>query len=296
MKLAVISDIHGNFPALQRVAEDLQRWGPDIVVVNGDIVNRGPCSDRCWQFVSERAEGEDWQLLRGNHEDYVLGVAAAVRKPQGAAFEIQRFAYWTAGQLAEQMPAIAELDEEFVYLPPDGRELRILHASMRSNRDGIYTDAAAEKIRAQIAPPPAVFVTAHTHRPFIRQIGETMVVNVGAVGAPFDRDRRLSYGRFTWQTRRGWEAEIVRLEYDRAQIERDYVESGFLAEGGPLAQLMLLEHRKSHGLIYRWAQRYENAVRTGDLSISESVRRIMADADVQPFTGPPGWTISDPAA
>lgn len=41
MKIAILSDIHGNLPALQTVADDIARWQPDQVIVNGDIVNRG---------------------------------------------------------------------------------------------------------------------------------------------------------------------------------------------------------------------------------------------------------------
>jgi len=291
MKVAVISDIHGNFPALERVGADLDAWQPDLVVVDGDIVNRGPCSLRCWRYVQERAKTDDWRLLRGNHEDYVLGCAAAESPPEGAAFEIQRFAYWTQAQLNGSTMALAALPEQFELAAPDDSVLRVVHASMRSNRDGLYVGADDEKILTQIAPPPAVFVTAHTHRPFVRTIGESIVVNVGSVGAPFDLDSRLSYGRFTWTRGRGWQAALVRLAYDRRQTENDYVNSGFLEEGGPLTQLMLLEHRKSHGLIYRWAERYERAVLRGEIALADSVRRIMQDEDVRPFVGPPGWTL-----
>ncbi len=69
MKLAVLSDIHGNVPALQAVVEHVEAWGPDHVIVNGDIVNRGPYSLECLQAVQEKQAVQGWQLLRGNHED-----------------------------------------------------------------------------------------------------------------------------------------------------------------------------------------------------------------------------------
>ncbi len=128
------------------------------------------------------------------------------------------------------------------------------------------------------------------HRPMIRRFNDSLVVNVGSVGAPFDGDRRASYGRFDW-TPDGWRAEVVRLCYDFEQTEQDYVESGFLTEGGPLAQLMLVELRRAGGLIYRWATRYQDMVLAGEISMEDSVRELLQDDDLKPFLGPPGWTL-----
>lgn len=289
MKVAVISDIHGNLPALETAVADLDKWQPDVVVVDGDIVNRGPCSLACWQLIQTRAQQDGWQIVKGNHEAYVLECAHPLNDPHGPSLQIRQYAQWTYDQLNGHIAALAALPDQYSITAPDGRELRAVHASMQDNRTGIYPETADADIEKLIAPPPAIFVTAHTHRPLMRQIGPTLVVNIGAVGAPFDEDKRLSYGRFTWTTRHGWQSEIVRLNYDWQQTIRDYVTSGFLEHGGPLAQIMLVEHRKSRGLIYRWASRYENAVRQGELSLEESVRRVLQDEDLRPYLGPPGW-------
>lgn len=289
MKVAVISDIHGNLPALETAVADLDKWQPDVVVVDGDIVNRGPCSLACWQLIQTRAQQDGWQIVKGNHEAYVLECAHPLNDPHGPSLQIRQYAQWTYDQLNGHIAALAALPDQYSITAPDGRELRAVHASMQDNRTGIYPETADADIEKLIAPPPAIFVTAHTHRPLMRQIGPTLVVNIGAVGAPFDEDKRLSYGRFTWTARHGWQSEIVRLAYNWQQTIRDYETSGFLEQGGPLAQIMLVEHRKSRGLIYRWASRYESAVRQGELTLEESVRRVLQDEDLRPYLGPPGW-------
>ncbi|GIK55960.1 MAG: metallophosphoesterase family protein [Chloroflexi bacterium] len=289
MKVAVISDIHGNLPALETAVADLDKWQPDVVVVDGDIVNRGPCSLACWQLIQARAQQDGWQIVKGNHEAYVLECAHPLNDPHGPSLQIRQYAQWTYDQLNGHIAALAALPDQYSITAPDGRELRAVHASMQDNRTGIYPETADADIEKLIAPPPAIFVTAHTHRPLMRQIGPTLVVNIGAVGAPFDEDKRLSYGRFTWTARHGWQSEIVRLAYNWQQTIRDYVTSGFLEQGGPLAQIMLVEHRKSRGLIYRWASRYESAVRQGELTLEESVHRVLQDEDLRPYLGPPGW-------
>lgn len=291
MKIAVISDIHGNLPALETAVADLSTWQPDQVVVNGDIVNRGPRSHDCLRLIQAKHEEQGWHVLRGNHEDFVIGCGAPGTPRQGPRFEIIRFACWARQQLNGEMAFLQDLPQQFSWLAPDGSEFRVTHASMRNNRDGLYHNADDDRLRRQIAPAPAVFVTGHTHRPFIRQVDETLIVNTGSIGTPFDKDTRPSYGRFTWDESNGWQAEIVRLDYDHSLIEKDYVETGFLTEAGPLTQLMLVELRKGRGLIYRWGELYEKAILDGEISIEESVRRLLAEEDNRPFLGTPGWNI-----
>ncbi|RMH01929.1 MAG: metallophosphoesterase [Chloroflexi bacterium] len=291
MKIAVISDIHGNYPALLRVLEDLEQWQPDHVIVAGDVVNRGPRSPECWQLIRQRQISAGWQVIRGNHEDYLLDCAQPDFPLSGPTYEIRQFAYWTYQQLNGATAEFATLPDRVSLYAPDQTELRVCHASMHHNRDGIYAESPDEVLMQQIAPPPAVFVTAHTHKPFVRQAGSSLVVNVGAVGAPFDQDPRASYGRFTWHPQTGWQAEIARVPYDRQQTEQDYVATGFLEEGGPLTQLMLIELRQARGLIFRWASQYEQAVLNEEITLAESVRRILMEEDVRPFLGPPGWVL-----
>jgi predicted phosphodiesterase len=290
MKIAVLSDIHGNYPALQTVAEDIDHWQPDIVVVNGDIVNRGPLSAACLQFVQAKRQTDQWQLLRGNHEDFVAACATLDLPQNEPDFELWRFAYFAYQQLNGEVGLLESLPGKFSWFAKDGSEFRVRHASMKNNRDGIQSDSSDEELYEQITPVPAVFVTAHTHRAFIRRFNDSLVVNIGAVGSPFDGDRRASYGRFTWD-HSGWQAELRRLAYDTAQTERDYVESGFLAEAGPLTQLMLIELRRAGGLIYRWATRYQDAVLAQEIDIADSVRELLKDEDLLPFLGSPGWEL-----
>lgn len=208
----------------------------------------------------------------------------------GPAYEMKRFAHFALTQVSGMVTEIKKLPVRFDHYAPNGDSLRVVHASMRNNRDGVYPMTPNEDLREQIAPAPAVFVTGHTHVPLVRHVDHTLVVNIGSVGSPFDKDRRPAYGRFTW-TPNEWRAEVVRIPYDYSQIEADYVRSGFLEHGGPLTQIMLVELRKARGLIHRWAAIYERDVLSGLLTLEESVRLFLCQDEIRPFTGSPGWTV-----
>ena len=95
MKIAILADIHSNLPALQAVVSHIEQWKPDEVMVAGDIVNRGPRPLECLEVIREKQRTDGWLVVRGNHEDYVIGHTLPDAPRRGPAFEIYRAAYWT---------------------------------------------------------------------------------------------------------------------------------------------------------------------------------------------------------
>ncbi|HZD11270.1 MAG TPA: metallophosphoesterase family protein [Candidatus Binatia bacterium] len=270
MKLAVISDMHGNLPALQATLAHVDRWKPDITVVNGDVVNRGPRPRECWELVSDRSRADGWRIVSGNHEEYVSNSADEQRELKRTRLEIYRSAYWTYLQMNGLVSEIRKLPAYVELNGPDGSTVRLTHASMRANDDGIYPQTADEELAKQIAPAPDVFCTAHTHRPLVRWLDGTLVVNSGSAGTAFDGDPRISYAQISWRQRL-WSADIVRVAYDRAQASRDFEESGYRRSAGPLVDIFYQEWLLARPMVNRWAARYQRAVLTGDLDLRDSV-------------------------
>jgi predicted phosphodiesterase len=273
-KLAVLADIHGNFAALQAVADHIDRWKPDAVVVAGDIVNRGPRSRECLCFVLARAADSGWQVIRGNHEEYVMRVARDPSPTPGLDGAVRENVGWTARQLGDQVSLLDGLPVQISLRAVDGGEARVVHASMRHNRDNILLDTPDEVVREQIAPAPPLICVGHTHRPLVRSIDATLVVNAGSVGLPFDGDARACYAQLTW--RNGWQATIARVAYDRDQAEHDYAATGFMRDSGAIAELIYDEFRTARPRLFRWMERYKDAVLAGTLTPAESVREYLA--------------------
>lgn len=275
MKIAVLADIHANLTALIAVANDIETWQPDAVVVAGDIVNRGPRPAQCLHFVQRKAQDKGWLLLGGNHEDFVVKLADELVAQNETPldknrYEFYRPVYWTSEKVMEDISTLRTLPFKQSITAPNGDEIRIVHASMRGNRDGIYPETPAHVLRLQIDPPPAVLCVGHTHRPLIRRLDDTLVVNVGSAGLPFDGDTRPSYARISF-AKNQWHAEIKRVAYNFQQAELDYFRSGFSKQGGPLTRVMLNELRSARSLLFVWTKRYEKLILSGQISMAEAV-------------------------
>lgn len=270
MKVAILSDIHGNLPALEAVAHHIEQWQADTVVVAGDVVNRGPRSLACWQFVQQQRQQNGWHLFRGNHEEYVMEHQRLQTLPDGPTGELARLSYHTYLQFNADIRPLQQLTDGWSVIGPDGRELRIRHGSMQHNRDGIYPETDEVTIEHKIAPAPAVFVTAHTHKPFVRQLPQTLVVNTGSVGTPADGDGRASYAQLVWHNGR-WQATIQRVAYNTDQTRQDYFTYHILEKGGPLSWLLFYEWQLASYVFPVWSSRYWTAVLAQEIDIETAV-------------------------
>ena len=152
MRIAVLSDIHGNYPALQAVAANIATWQPDHVIVNGDVVNRGARPLECLKFVQEQQRASGWKITRGNHEDFVIRCKHPDAARSGPLFEIQKSAFWTYQRLGSLVRVLGTWPEQVTCIGPDGDEVRFTHASMQGNQESIFIDTSVRELRSKIDP------------------------------------------------------------------------------------------------------------------------------------------------
>lgn len=276
MKIAIFSDVHGNLPALCVVLEHIDKWSPDLVIVNGDVVNRGPRPSSCLDLLIPRLKKSNWRMTMGNHEDYVTQWE---KQPQRELNVIQsemyRGSYWTHGQLRqEQIAFIGKLPQMTSVRTNDGSQLVAAHATLRNNTDGIMPWTTEESLRKKITIRPQVFATAHTHRAFSLELDNTIIVNSGSVGVPLDGDPRAAYAQLTY-TKGNWSCEFIRLEYDRHQTQCDFEESGFVNACGAPAALMHREWQDASSHLPHWYHQYQDMVEDGQLTVSEAVEKYL---------------------
>lgn len=237
MRLAIVSDIHGNLPALEAALRDLAQVQPDRVYVNGDVVNRGPQSKECLDRV--RALG--WPVILGNHEEYVL------KCRHGVPGEDWHSPFWLPVRrlaedelTADDIAYLESLPRSRAVALPGLPAIRLVHGSLRALNEGLGPWMDDEDLLAAVngASEPIV-IGAHTHRTFERRIGARWVLNCGAIGMPYNGNPAAQYLLLAVENG-SWRAEFRAVPYDRTPVYEAWERTGLL-ELSVSARLMVYE-------------------------------------------------------
>ncbi len=193
MRVAVITDIHGNLTALEAVIADLEQVAPDLVVQGGDLVAGGHRPVEVLDRVRERG----WPGVQGNTDEMLW-------KPE--LFDqfmrsVPQLAHVWRMVFHQQAPATRELigPDRLAWLRQmplqwRGDALAVVHASPGNLWRSPMHIATNEELETTYAPlDRAIVAYGHIHLPFIREVGKRVVANCGSVGMPFDGDPRASY-------------------------------------------------------------------------------------------------------
>jgi len=180
MRLAFISDIHGNLHALDRVLADLQNTPVDQVVCLGDVASLGPQP----REVIARLQQLHIPIIMGNHDHYLLNPQLmAQHHPWVRAAE-----EWCLTQLtADNLDFLRSFQPQLTLaLDPDTQVL-CFHGSPRSNEEWLYPPTLSATLDEIFAETTAqVLVGGHTHVQMLRQHKGRLLLNPGSVGMPFE--------------------------------------------------------------------------------------------------------------
>lgn len=177
-KIAIISDVHGNLPALEAVLADIKQQKPDRVICLGDMVGKGPSSDICVDLLRERCD----EIVMGNWDDFIS-------KPGDT--ELIR---WNQALLGEERLAFLRSLPFAAEFMMSGKLVRLFHASPRSAYERIQPWDPYEKRLSLFDYSEQCFVkrTADVagygdiHNAYLQYNEGKMLFNAGSVGNPLD--------------------------------------------------------------------------------------------------------------
>jgi predicted phosphodiesterase len=243
-RLAVLADIHANLPALEAVIADLEQFHVDHVIVAGDIINWGPFSVE----VVERITSLGWGLIRGNHEYYLLDYDTPRAPDIWKTFDTPR---WLNDQLGGHWKnVIAAWPESLTLRYPDAPLARVVHASPRDIRAGIYDLTPDDEVAACLDGVDESFVIfGHTHLRMDRQVGRWRLFNPGAVGAPLDGKHGASYVILDGDAH-GWHPTFRRVAFDPAPNFAAFEERQIVEHLGSTGILLIEEYKRARPYIY----------------------------------------------
>jgi putative phosphoesterase len=236
MRLMVMADIHGILPALQAVLKDVQQFNVDGVIVAGDLT-RGPQPNETIRLLRSLSH---W-TIRGNSDNELLRYKKSdspIAWHTSRAFALLR---WTCEHLdTESLEFIRSLPEQRAIDIPGTAAIRVVHGSPRDPCEALLpesTPGILDIALAQTKEP--VLVCGHTHTPRIFERDGRLVLNPGAVSGPLDGFVGAQYALLTWDGSR-WIAEHRAVTYDHEAVRNAFQISGLLAQGGALANALLL--------------------------------------------------------
>lgn len=213
MRVAIVSDVHGNLTAFESVLADVQRRAPDLVLHGGDLALMGAQPAE----VIDRVRELGWPGVVGN-TDQVLWRPQEQRRQEERA---PKLAALLSLIFQEYAPATLELLGEdrvawLQSLPAEQRlkDLVLVHAAPDDLWRAPLPDAEDDELSTvyeQLDAATAVY--GHIHRPFTRALTRLTVANSGSVGMPWDGDPRACYLLIEDGV-----PELVRVEYD---VERE---------------------------------------------------------------------------
>lgn len=245
MRIGFISDIHGNYTALEAVLADLKGQHVDRLICLGDTVSLGPQPKEALAALVEW----DAVTIMGNHDQAIL-------EPENAAkFQITEHLipdlYWGREHLSK-----TELDYIRSFRPthtlqfPNGIELLAYHGSPKSTTDILLAGTAPELFEHYFDGRGAsVFIGGHSHIQMQVRYGKRLILNAGSVGNAF----KYSFSPGNPPSLLPW-AEYAVVEQEgnrlRADMRRVYFDIP-----------TLLEHVKKSGLPGTdwWLRQYSNA-------------------------------------
>ncbi|MNI28244.1 phosphodiesterase [compost metagenome] len=219
MKIAFISDIHGNSVALEAVIADIRSKSMDQIYVLGDLCYRGPDP----KGSLERIRSLQTLVIKGNADEWVVRGVRAGEVPEQVLDMMNREREWTVGRLEQT-------DIEYLQSLPTELELTIedvkIHA-FHATPDSLFeivlphTDDDLLVTKLMSGKEADVYLYAHIHKPYIRYLNGKVIMNIGSVGLPFDGLAQASYGIVEVE-QGNLRTSIVRVQYPIEKVIQQY--------------------------------------------------------------------------
>jgi putative phosphoesterase len=221
MRVAVISDMHGNAVAFDAVLEDVRGRDIDQIVCLGDALQGGPQPAE----VASRLREVGCPVVIGNADQLVL--AGEVDDGEDLTNLQRAVREWSAAQLGDDGLALIETFQPTVTVDlAGGRQLLCFHGSPASFGDIILPETSEDDVQRLLGSNlPALMTGGHTHLQQVRRVGDSVFFNPGSVGLAFDRqqaddppraDPWAEYAILTSDDTGAFAIEFRRLPYDVA--------------------------------------------------------------------------------
>lgn len=241
MRIAVLSDIHGNLLGLDACLADLaSQGGAEAIVAAGDLCLGGPKPKK----VLQRLEEIGAACVRGNTDRYI----AEDRDESFEPAECAQIA-WTRREIGERWLSWMQALPFALRIGDDDNQLLIVHANPSSDDEHLWPDADETVLRRLIGEETATAIAfGHLHLPYARIWRGKLLVNVASAGLPKDGDPRACYAILT-EREGGWQVKHRRVAFDTKRVATQLAACGIPESGELIATLRRHRYKGFKGFI-----------------------------------------------
>jgi predicted phosphodiesterase len=237
MRIALISDIHGNLVSLDAVLADINRKEIDQIVCLGDVADLGP--QPCQVLAQLKSLG--CRCVMGNHDADLINLASGKKALEAPPLVFESL-QWCANQLTMDDFEYLRSFQPFVKMSLDvSATLLCFHGSPRSNTDYILARTPIPELEEMLSGYSAtVLAGGHTHLQMLRRYEERTIVNAGSVGGPLEQLPFRDGPRFMpWSEYAivSWIADNLSIELNRISIDVKQVKEAALDSEMPNANI-----------------------------------------------------------
>ena len=200
MKIAVVSDIHGNLEALKAVLEDIKQEGCEKIFALGDYAMAGPQPVETVDWFIQNSEKENITMIQGNTDFMIANYNEELFQ------NISSKAPVMAEALKDDVVILSDEQKLFLKNLPvqksveeEGVKILLVHGSPRRNNEDIMPNTSMDLLSEMLeGVNEDVVLCGHTHLPCGFQTpNKKTVVNVGSVGRPFTPEPKSCYLKMT---------------------------------------------------------------------------------------------------
>lgn len=176
-RIAIISDIHGNFQALKSVIEDIDSKGISIIICLGDIIGKGINSRRCIDLIKQKCN----IVLKGNVDDRFCANAEDFKENETEYNRIKYYQQFLTKEDIEYLTSLPLYTEFYM----SGNLVRLFHASINDPYKGVFNYDLDFRKKYELFKSDTIadiVIYGHIHYQFLEKIYGKTLINCGSVG------------------------------------------------------------------------------------------------------------------
>ncbi|MFD3157809.1 metallophosphoesterase family protein [Haloimpatiens sp. FM7330] len=218
MKIAVMSDIHGNLYALENALKDIKKRNVDTIVCLGDLVGYGPFPNEVINLIRT----ENILNIKGNYDASVVDNKFSYIRDT----EINKFSLpWNVENLTEENKLYLKNLPTEITLNYNNKNIKFVHGSPRKINEYLKENSKEAQEVMDIFEGD-LLICAHTHIPYIKQYGNKLLLNQGSIGKP-KMGRPNSTYAIIELTEDNMHGEIIEISYDYSKTMKDMKDKNF---------------------------------------------------------------------